>query len=323
MFADAGAPVTSDPSTSAPDEPNPGTSKPQPLVGFIVVTHNRRVELMGCLESIRRQNYTNKQIIVVDNGSEDGTGEAVRQHFPEANIVALSDNLGAAAGRNRAIEVTSGSICVLLDDDAYLIDPDATECAVKRLEGDPKLAVISFQVCSASTSLPERRNVPFSHKRIPLEDTPCAYFSSCGAAIRKSALCEVGGFWEMLFWGGEELELSYRVLDLGYTMMYAPTIRVAHLHTATARPKGRWVYSAARNRCWVAVRHLPWLYAGVTTVAWWGYTAITSLRHGQFRHFAQGVRDAIRGLPEVVSARTRIRPETVRQLRHLSGRLWY
>jgi GT2 family glycosyltransferase len=155
------------------------------------------------------------------------------------------------------------------------------------------------------------------------KDSEVAYFCGAGFAMRRQVFLDMEGFWELLAYGGEELDLSYRLMTAGYQLVYAPSIEVAHYEVPTARPKGQWVYFQTRNRCWIAVRNLPWHFALSTTFLWWAYIVWVSFKHRELKFFIKGVRDALAGLSFALHQRQRIREPAIIRIKILSGRLWY
>ncbi len=293
-----------------------------PLVSCIVITMNRADELEGCLESIGAQDYPNKEIVVVDNGSTDNTADLIAEKFPETNLVSLEKNQGVAGGRNRGFEAARGEICVFIDDDARFADPSATQKTVDLFRSDPKLACIAYVIRNAFTGEEDRKSIPRADKREVPGDYPCAYFTGAGFAMRREPFIELGKFWEQLHYSGEELDLSYRLLDNGWKILRAGGIEIQHREIPGARPRGQWIYYNARNRPWVAARSLPWLCVISTAFSWWAVTLLTSLRQLRFGSFARGVWDSLRGLPCVLRERRPGKKQTIYKLRKLSGRLW-
>jgi GT2 family glycosyltransferase len=155
------------------------------------------------------------------------------------------------------------------------------------------------------------------------KNRPIAYFCGAGFAMRRAVFCEMGYFWEPLIYGGEELDLSCRLMNAGYQIVYAASVQVAHYEVATVRPKGQWIFYQARNRCWVAVRNLPWHFAFSITLLWWACTGWVSLKHHEVNFFIKGVRHALAGLPFALRELQRLRNPAIIAIRRLSGRLWY
>jgi hypothetical protein len=293
-----------------------------PFVSYIIVTKDRRSEVVDCLRSVREQDYPRKQIVVVDNGSGDGTASAIRSDFPEMRLIALQANHGVVGGRNRGAAGADGEICVFIDDDARFSDTRATRRIVRYFEDDPKLACLALKICHSDSGLEDYRGTPRADKCIAQYDYPCAYFCGVGFALRRQVLLDVGMFWERLVHSGEEVDLSYRLLDQGYRLHRTNSVVVLRRSVSAGRQPGQQSYFFARNRCWVAVKNLPWLYACTTTGLWWGYTILTSAVKGEPSLAARGIWDALRGLPTVLRERRPIGRDTVRAVKKLSGRLW-
>ena len=296
---------------------------PFPLVSYLVLTMNRVEELSLCLESIREQDYPNIEIVVVDNASNDNTEAVVRDRFPEVRLRCLDENLGAAQGRNEAFSMARGEVCVVLDDDATLPDPDATGRIVEYFRKDPRLGVVSLTVRNAFTGKVDTKAIPRRDKRLLEHDYPCTYFCAAGVAFRRKAVDDAGGFWGELFIYAEELDLSYRILDKGYRMLHSAGIDVLHRETPVARPSGRYFRYATRNRIWVAWRNLPWPNALVTSIAWMARNGLKSLGNGCFMAYLAGLGDALVRIGHPLRERKVLEPATMRMLKRHSGRLWY
>jgi len=294
-----------------------------PLVSYIVITMNRRDELSGCLSNLLEQDYPSKQIIVVDNGSADNTVETVAAHFPVVDLIALETNEGVGGGRNRGVAFAEGEICIFIDDDARLVDRQATRHTVAYFQADPQLACVAFLIRNACIGAEDAKAIPRSDKQSIKEDYSCNYFCGTGFALRRRVFIKLGMFWEKLFYAGEELDFSYRLLDKGYRLIHTGGIVVDHHEVHSSRFKGQWVYFNARNRCWIAAKNLPWFYVVSTSVLWWAYTALVDLNRGHCIYFLRGFRDAIRGLPEVLQERRCIGKKALRRLKAFSGRRWY
>ncbi len=294
-----------------------------PTVSFVVITRDRCAELLECLGSLVVQTVHPAEFVLVDNGSSDQTVAEVKERFPEVRLITAGTNLGVAGGRNRGLRAARGEICIVIDDDAQLLDIQAAERVRLRFCERPELAVIAFRIRHPETHQDIRAALPRRDKRLPGERQAVATFCGAGFAIRKRAWEAVGGFWEELFYAGEELELSYRLLSANYELEYGCSIVVMHNETQRARPQGQWIYHQTRNRPWIAVRHLPLGCVLTTTAAWWLKTGWTAVRHHRIAAFAAGVRDCLRGFGKALSQRRPLRFQTLRQLAARSGRLWY
>jgi GT2 family glycosyltransferase len=293
-----------------------------PLVSYIVITMNRADELAGCLESIGAQAYPSKEIVVIDNGSTDNTAELIAKKFSNANLVRLETNQGVAGGRNRGAEAAHGEICIFIDDDARFADPSATQRTIDLFDADPGLACIAFPIRNAFTGEKDRKSIPRADKKRIAVDYPCAYFTGAGFSLRREPFLRAGKFWERLHYSGEELDLSYRLLDAGWRIVCAGGIEIRHREAPQSRPHGQWIYYNARNRPWVAARSLPWPCVISATISWWAVAFWISLRRFHLGALGRGIRDSLLGLPSVMRERRPLKKQTIRELRRLSGRLW-
>jgi GT2 family glycosyltransferase len=167
------------------------------------------------------------------------------------------------------------------------------------------------------------KSIPRVDKEVLSDDYQATYFCGAGFAFRRQAFLDLGMFWEPLVYGGQELDLSYRALDAGYRILQSQNIQVLHKSVPTARPAGQWVYYNARDRWWIAVRNLPWIYVVTTAVSWWLYTAWLGLRRGQLGYFFRGFVAGLGGFRQALAGRRPIQAETLRQVAELSGRVYY
>ncbi len=294
-----------------------------PSLSYVVLTRDRREELLGCLASLALQDLPDTEIVLVDGGSGDGTVEAVRHDFPAARIVEVGRNPGVAGGRNLGIAEARAPLCLLLDDDARLTEPDAARRVRGFFDRDPGLACLALRVLDAATGEDAPKSVPRADRRPPGDGEECAFFCGAGFAIRRETFLALGGFWEDLFYAGEEVDLSYRLLAAGHRLVYTRQASVLHREVPAARPSSRWVYHQSRNRCLVATRHLPLRFLATHVAAWTAFTGGVALRDRQLGAWARGMRDAARALPGVFRERQPLDAATVSKVRRLGGRLWY
>src|SRR5262245_1310841 len=147
-----------------------------PRVTFMIATHNRVSELLETLTSCLAQTGPEKEILVVDDASTDGTYESVREWFPAVNIVRNELNKGSIASRNDILRRARGDYVVALDDDSRFVDNNACSRIVARMDAEPDLGIIAFQVIG-----PENPITMTAAGRLDGE-WHCSSFACCGAA---------------------------------------------------------------------------------------------------------------------------------------------
>jgi GT2 family glycosyltransferase len=292
-----------------------------PRVSFIVVTHARAQWLSGAIESIRRQTINSREIVVVVNGPDPETQQLLRALDSEVCMTVLDGNSGVGGGRNAGIALARGEVLFFLDDDAELRDPDTVARLLTHFERDPKLGVVGVLVIDAATGAIERRCIPFRHKRVPQGPTAACYFAGGACAIRRTVFDRVGLYDESLFYGGEELDLSYRLLEAGFRILFDPSVTV--LHHAAGRGESLAPYFYARNRPWVALRHLPLLCCVTHIVAWWAWSLAQGFRKRAMTVALRGMRDCVVGIPSRWGERRPISGQIRQLIARNNGRLWY
>lgn len=293
-----------------------------PTASFVVVTHGRSRWLPAALESIRRQTIGNYEIIVVVNGPDPETERILRDAGSEMRVTVLTENQGVGGGRNAGIMLARGELLFFLDDDAEFRDPDAALRAVTHFEQAEDLGVVALLVLNAQTGLVERRCLPFRDKRLPEKLTPASYYAGGACVVRRRVFEQVGLYDESLFYAGEELDLSYRLLEAGFRILFDPSVAVVH-YGATGGGESAASYFYARNRPWVAMRHLPLDSCVTHCLAWWAWSLARGFRDRKMATAIRGIRDCVAAMPAQWRQRRPVSRRTREFLLSNNGRLWY
>ncbi|MFI6707186.1 glycosyltransferase family 2 protein [Nonomuraea sp. NPDC050478] len=266
-------------------------------VTVVVVTRDRLRTLQRSLPRHRGP------VILVDNGSTDGTAGFVRRHHPHVQVVENGRNLGAPA-RNVGVRLARTPYVAFADDDSWWA-PGALERAAGLFDAHPRLAVLGARVLVG----PEERLDPVSEemRRSPLgvaADLPgpsVLGFLACGAMVRRDAFLEAGGFDEVVFFFGEEERLALDLAARGWGLAYADDV-VAHHHPSPPRDPAARQALAARNALLTAVLRRPW-----PVVA---RRSLDALRQG--RAGRRGLLDALPRLRRALARREALPPEVER-----------
>lgn len=212
-------------------------------LSIVLATQNRREVLLSTLGQVFEPGCVpdDTQVVVVVNPSTDGSAEAVRSSYPQAEVVQLRRNLGSCA-KAKGIERCRGTHILFLDDDSYP-HPGACSLMLDKFAAEDKLAVAGFVV-----HLPDGR--------LECSAFPDVYIG-CGAGFRRDALEQVGGLDHTLFMQAEEYDLSFRLINAGWKIETFNDLHVEHLKTAQARLSRRTIYHDTRNNLLLAARYLP------------------------------------------------------------------
>lgn len=223
-------------------------------VTTVVISLNRRVDL---LQSLARHTGP---VILVDNGSTDGTVEAVRAAYPHVQIMELPENLGATA-RNVGVERAATPYVVFADDDSWWAT-DARDRLVKLFDACPRLALVAARVLVG----PEERLDPASAEMAasPLPPTPglpgapVLGFVACGAAVRREAFLAVGGFDPVVFFPGEEERVALDLAAHRWDLAYVPEVVAHHYPSSVRSTSSARERLILRNGILTAVMRRPW-----------------------------------------------------------------
>lgn len=241
-----------------------------PQVTVVVLNWNGVAYIERCLAALAGQTYPSYDVVVVDNGSTDGSAELVAERFPWVRLIRNQENRGFAAGNNQAILGSDAPYVATLNNDAFP-EPGWLGTLVEAAESDPSLGSVASKMVFAHdpstinscgigldragiawdlwgghpASVVERRREVFG---------PCA-----GAALyRRAMLDDVGLFDEDFFAYLEDVDLAWRARLRGWRSVLAPDALVAHVHSGTlgdASP--RKLFLLGRNKVWVLTKCLP------------------------------------------------------------------
>lgn len=196
-----------------------------PDVSVIVPVFNGEATLSICLEAIFESQGVKAEVIVVDDGSTDGSRE-VASRFP-VRLIALGERLGGAAARNRGAEVATAPILAFTDADIE-IAPDTLHGLHEELRRRPGLSAVfgaySAQ-CPARGFLSRYKNLHHHYIHLTSQREATTFWTGCGA-VRKEAFWAVGGFQEEVFL--YDIDLGYRLVEAGLRIALVPEIQVKH-----------------------------------------------------------------------------------------------
>lgn len=255
-------------------------------VTVVIPNFNGKTYLDDCLKSLKKQQFKDFDIIVVDDGSTDGSVSYLKERWPEVNVIALSDNTGFANAVNTGIRESDSPYVYLLNNDCI-----CSETAIGQLVKDMDKDIRLFSVQSKMLAMKEPHNIDDSGDLYsamgwafsPGKDKPStrynkrAFVTSCcaGAAMyRRSALDETGLFDVDHFCYLEDVDIGYRARLFGYMNMMEPSSVVYHAGSASSGSRynefkvkltaGNNIYLIYKNMTVLQiVLNLPLIIAGI------------------------------------------------------------
>jgi GT2 family glycosyltransferase len=287
--------------TSELAEPVTTGPAPDPRVAVVVITHQRRDELLLALTRLR-QLPEQPHVVVVDNGSTDGTADAVRAQHPWVELIASPTNLGAV-GRNVGVARLDTPYVAFCDDDTWW-DPGSLRTAADTLDAHPGLAVITARILVEPGAVEdpivaELRDSPVVGAGW-LPGPALGSFLAGASVLRREAFDEVGGFSERLWLGGEEELMAGDLAAGGWELCYLPSLTIHH-QASTARDPHKRRQDGIRNTLWTTWLRRPLRPALRRTL----HLLRTVPRD---RVTARGLLAAVRGVPWVLRERRVLPP---------------
>ena len=289
---------------------------PTPAISVVIPAYNRRDSVLQLLVDIHRQEGVSFEVIVVDDCSPDDTAAAVSAHFPLVKLLRNGVNGGPAVSRNRGIREACGEFIVGFDSDVTVSDGMLLWRVAETFRQFPTATGLAFRLLTpdGKTDDTPRWWHPVPIGRFANRRFLTHYFSGTGYAFRREAMLAAGLFPEILYMNYEEVELAYRILDGGGSIMYCPDLPVLHhAHPVAARGKIQMFYKP-RNQILVALACYPWFRAIAYLVPRLGYNFATAVVHWHPGEFGRALASAWTLAPRILAARAPLRSETWRRI---------
>lgn len=202
----------------------------EPIFSILIPCYKRSVEVVHTLQKTLEQSHPNFEIVVIDDCTPDSSVEDAVKAFGTVRYIRSDRNRGVVGVRNYGVQFCRGKYIVNLDDDSWMENSDALEKLEVLFHSAPLIGIVSFNINVNATGYPWASDTkPF----------PCSSYTGCGHAFERTALQIVGPYTELYCTYGEELELSLRFIDAGYTIMAAPSIMVFHDESQINRNRAR------------------------------------------------------------------------------------
>ncbi|WP_030437187.1 glycosyltransferase family 2 protein [Actinoplanes subtropicus] len=216
-------------------------------IGVVVITHERRPEALGAVARLVEL-PERPPIVLVDNGSTDGTADAVRKRFPEVEVLALDRNAGAV-GRNLGVERLRTPYVAFCDDDTWW-EPGSLARAAALLDAHPRLAVLNARIVVEPGGEDDPIVAELRDSPVPgpgwLPGPALGSFLAGASVVRREAFRAAGGFSARLWLGGEEELLATDLLAAGWELCYRADL-VVHHAASPVRDRSRRRRDGLRN----------------------------------------------------------------------------
>jgi GT2 family glycosyltransferase len=296
-----------------------------PFISVIIVTWNSEAYLSRCLECLAAQTINTFEVIIIDNGSNDGCVDAVESLWPALSfqIKRLGENKGYTAANNLGARLARGQWLALLNSDAFP-EPHWLEELLSAAENHPEFSFFASRQLQANaphlldgagdvfhvSGLAWRRffGLPAARFGLKAEEV----FSPCAAAAlySRQVFLEANGFDEDFFSYNEDVDLGFRLHLQGCRCLYVPDAVVHHVGAASTGKRSAFaIYYGHRNLVWTYIKNMPpplfWLYLPLHLLMNLFFLLYFSI-NGQGKAICRAKRDVLRGLGHMLGKRKEI-----------------
>lgn len=295
------------------------------LVSIVIPNWNGKRFLPACLDSLAQLNYPKVEIIVVDNGSHDGSCELLQESYPHVRVARFEQNTGFSVAVNRGIKEARGEFVALLNNDTT-VDCNWLSEMVKVMREHAEIASCGCKMLSYDdrTILDgagdgyRRGGLP---GRIGHREKDCGQFDkmryilgACGGAAlyRRTLFDDIGLFDEDYFAYLEDVDMGLRAQSAGYKCLYVPTAIMYHLGCGTTGSgySPLVVKLSAQNNWNTIIKNVPnsLLLKFLPQIFYWQayYFAVVIVRGGQVLPYLHGTWNALKLLPRMLNKRNQI-----------------
>ncbi len=245
-------------------------------VSVIILNYNGREYIEECMDSVLKQTYRDREIILVDNASTDGSLEIIKENFiDKIRLIENKDNLGFAVGNNIGISSATGAYIALLNNDAV-----ADANWLSELVGAARRSDSNFGMWASKILFYDNRKIIDTAGHLMYPDglnrgrgkgetdrgqydreEEVFFPSGCAALYSKRMLDQIGLFDPDFFAYGDDADVGLKARIAGWRCLYVPTAIIYHRSSATT---GRYsplkAYLVERNRLWILIKYFPLRY---------------------------------------------------------------
>jgi len=310
-----------------------------PLFSVIIPHWNGKQFLRPCLDALRDQSYPAIEVIIVDNHSQDGSQQYIKENYPEMQLIELPANRGFTGACNIGIEAAQGEWIALLNNDTEA-DAEWVTSVVDAFQRHPEVGIVASKMLlfdrrdhihtagDGFTTHGRAFNRGVWQKDEGQFDTEEYVFSACGgsSAYRRSLLDEIGLLDDDFFFLLEDMDLAWRAQLAGWRALYTPRAIVYHHLSATGGGVTASYYDG-RNSLYILVKDLPtmlWHKYGWQIIrhqAQMAWDAIKAWRGAAARARLRGMLSGLYRLPKLLNKRQQIQRQRKVSIEYLDSML--
>jgi GT2 family glycosyltransferase len=279
-------------------------------VSAILVAHRSTPALGRAIRSVLEQDHPVHELVLLGNGAAIELPPLAQDAGLAVVTGTSKSNLGVAGGRNAAARLASGDLLLFLDDDA-VVRRGSLRRAVAAIES-PGVGAVAFNVVDPASGRPALWYHPYDLSTWSGRAFEAYTVIGCGHLVRRNCFEELGGLWDGYFRELEELDMSWRLLDGGWTIRYEPDAVVEH----PERTAKHFRHSVASNLL-MTWRLMPAALAFRQTAFLLSLFAARAVRNREVAEFVGALGQALRGARRLARERSPLGQPTVDYLRRV------
>ena len=256
----------------------------EPDATVLITTRDRQARVQTAVRSSLEQT-ARVEVIVMDDGSSDGTPEKIRLEFPEVRVIRSESPIGASMQRNLGFAAARAPIVVCLDDDAYFSSPNTVAQTISAFD-DPRIGVVTIPYVNVRREQHLRQRAPDEERWV------AGTFGAGASAVSAQAFHRAGGYADLAE-QGEESDLAVRLLEHGSVVLLGRADHVVHDEELLVKP-ARTHFLSSRNHLLGTWRNVPWPYLPGRIAAVTAKVMLIGIRKQQWRATLLGVGVAAR-----------------------------
>ncbi len=232
-------------------------------VSLIIASWNRKEDLKRTVKSIETQDYPDFEVIVIDNGSTDGSVELIEKDFPNVRLHKNKTNLGVSIAKNQGTILAKGDYVHFLDSDIEMTHTQVVSNMVKILQEHPEIGALGGEAYKTPDGVITKRkeitnNGETSTYIMKTDDYqlyPCGYIATCNCMMRKKDLERCKGFDTSILYAGEDKEIGYKLKQMKLKSVVDSRSLVYHYVSNSGRKSV--FYAFHKNRIKIFLKNYP------------------------------------------------------------------
>lgn len=293
------------------------------MISILIITYGRYKEFLDTLACINKYTGDKIELLILDNNSTNNLEKEITQILNSQDIILRyfndGHNYGVSEGRNYLINKSQGQILVTLDDDIEIENMSELLFKIQSYFLEyPNVGALAFNIKNFYSRSNLRHEIPHGNKGLDFNNNLFTYYYiGAGHAIRKSVYDKVGLYpTDLGKYGGEERDLSFRILENGYDILYTSDIIIFHKVSPDGRmKKTEENFYRYRNQLIVLNRYMPLRYRLTSNIFWSIFYLLRM--NGNITNIYRVIREIRKIKRETISS------STVNKIIQLKGRVFY